>query len=167
MMGKPVNKRLEASVGKPWLNLFDIVRDGEIIKGPRVLKFFVELVTTVETIEFVNLVHIIVLWVHVLSAGVLLEDLEASFGVLPVLDEDSCWLTFFLIKIERSRSPPKQETGSFVIITTSILDLISMHPSEASKVFFLILKATVFAHLGYFRFIDVPFRVILGVIFKS
>ncbi len=107
------------------------------------------------------------LWIHLLSAGVLLEDLEASFGVLSVLDEDSCWLTFFLIEIKGRRSPPKQETWSFVVITTPILNLIAMHPSEAREVFFLILKATVFAHLGYFRFIDVPFRVILGMIFES
>jgi hypothetical protein len=104
--------------------------------------------------------------IHFLSAGVLLENLEASFGVLSVLDKHSCWLTFLLIEIERSRSPPKQETGSFIVVTTAILDLISVHPSEASHLLFLILNVAVFTHLGYFGFIDVPLRVILGLVFK-
>jgi len=107
-----------------------------------------------------------VLWLDFLSTGVFLEDLEASFGVLSVFDEDSCWLTFLLIEVERCRRPPKQETGSFIVVTTTILNLISMHPSETGEVFFLVIDTTVLAHLSDLSFIDVPFGVILGEILK-
>ena len=125
------------------------------------LQFFVQLVSSPESVELVNFVNVVLGWVDILTGSVSLIDLEAPLLGVTVFDEDTIVLARFLIDIEGSRGPPEQETWSLLIVATSILNFISMHPSKTGEVFALLIEATVVAHLLYLGFIYMPLGCIV------
>ena len=64
-----------------------------------------------------------------------------------------------LVDIEGSRCPTEEEAGSGVVVASTILNLISMHPSKPSEVLLLLVKTAVFTHLVNLSPVDMPFRV--------
>ena len=146
----------------------NLIGNGEIVETPWALDFLSELVTFVETIEFIHFINVIQIRVDFLTAGILLEYLITPLLGLTVLDENPGGLAVLLVHVVGRGGPVEQEVWLPGVVAATVLDLVSVHPGVAVELLLLLVDAAVLSHLGDVGFVDEPLGVFFGSkIFES
>ena len=140
------------------LDFLNFIRDRQIVKTPWVVEFFVELITTVKTIEFINFINVIQRGIDIFSWSVLFEYLEASFIGVLVFNEESWIGTGFIVHVEWGGCPFEKETRGIWSVSCSVLYFVSVLPGISRSFGTLLVYWALFTHLFDLSFINVPFR---------
>jgi len=128
---------------------------------------FSHLVLFPETGELVSFIHHVIVSVDLFTIKVLFENHVTSFLGFLVLDEHPSVLAFNFVHVIRSREVVEKEVWALSIVTTTMLDLVSMYPCESVIISVFLSDFAFVTHFSNISLVDKVVSILLrGNIFK-